>query len=181
MMTSSNGNIFHVTSPLCGEFTGHRLIPLTKASDAEFWCSFFICACINAWVNSREAGDLRRHRGHYDVIVMACVNGHHSEYSPLYIRGAFNDSTFTYQNRSYNAKILYLICIFHWVQFQWWVQSDGNMHLRPFRYTILLKLYFFLKKGKYLLTRLSSIMLTIDIMHFRTKCSCLCLEIRCVQ
>ena len=38
MMTSSNGNIFHVTGPLCGEFTGHRWIPLTKASDAEFWC-----------------------------------------------------------------------------------------------------------------------------------------------
>ena len=24
MMTSSNGNIFRVTGPLCGEFTGHR-------------------------------------------------------------------------------------------------------------------------------------------------------------
>ena len=29
-----------------------------------------ICAWINAWVNNREAGDLRRHRAHYDVIVM---------------------------------------------------------------------------------------------------------------
>ena len=38
MMTSSNGNIFRVTSPLCGEFTGRRWIPLTKASDAELWC-----------------------------------------------------------------------------------------------------------------------------------------------
>ena len=35
IMTSSNGNIFRVTGPLCGEFTGHRWIPLTKASDAE--------------------------------------------------------------------------------------------------------------------------------------------------
>ena len=34
-MTSSNGNIFRVTGPLCEEFTGHRWIPLTKASDAE--------------------------------------------------------------------------------------------------------------------------------------------------
>ena len=25
---------------------------------------------INDWVNNREAGDLRRHHGHYDVIVM---------------------------------------------------------------------------------------------------------------
>ena len=38
MMTSSNGNIFRVTGPLCGEFTGHRWIPRTKPSDAEPWC-----------------------------------------------------------------------------------------------------------------------------------------------
>ena len=30
-----------------------------------------ICTWINTWVNNREAGDLRRHRAHYDVIVMA--------------------------------------------------------------------------------------------------------------
>ena len=29
------------------------------------------CARINDWVNNREAGDLRRHRAHYDVTVMA--------------------------------------------------------------------------------------------------------------
>ena len=38
MMTSSNGNIFRVTGPLCGEFTGHRWIALKKASDAELLC-----------------------------------------------------------------------------------------------------------------------------------------------
>ena len=60
IMTSSNGNIFRVTGPLCGEFTGHRWIPQTKASDALV--SSLICAWINGWVNNREAGDLRRHR-----------------------------------------------------------------------------------------------------------------------
>ena len=30
----------------------------------------FICAWINDWINNREAGDLRRHRAHYDVILM---------------------------------------------------------------------------------------------------------------
>ena len=40
MMTSSNGNIFRVTGPLCEETTGHWWIPLTKASDAELW--FFL-------------------------------------------------------------------------------------------------------------------------------------------
>ena len=38
MMMSSNGSIFRVTGLLWGEFTGHRWIPLTKASDAELWC-----------------------------------------------------------------------------------------------------------------------------------------------
>ena len=34
-VTSSNGNIIRATGPLCGEFAGHRWVPLTKASDAE--------------------------------------------------------------------------------------------------------------------------------------------------
>ena len=40
MMTSSDGNIFCITGPLCGEFTG-RWIPPTKASDVELWCSLW--------------------------------------------------------------------------------------------------------------------------------------------
>ena len=71
VMTSSNGNIFHGTSPLSGEFTSHRFIPLTKASYAKLWCFPLICAWINGWVNNREAGDLRPHRAHYVVIVMS--------------------------------------------------------------------------------------------------------------
>ena len=38
IMTSSNGNISCVTGHLCGELTGPRWIPRTKASDAELWC-----------------------------------------------------------------------------------------------------------------------------------------------
>ena len=37
-----------------------------------------ICVWINGWVNNREAGDLRRHRAHYDVIVM---KGSHTDES----------------------------------------------------------------------------------------------------
>ena len=36
-MTSPDGNIFRVTGLLWGESTGHRWIPLTKASDTELW------------------------------------------------------------------------------------------------------------------------------------------------
>ena len=34
---------------------------------------YLICAWINGWVNKREAGGLRRHRAHYDVIVICCL------------------------------------------------------------------------------------------------------------
>ena len=70
MMTSSNGNIFRVTGPLCGEFTGHRWIPLTKASDAEIW--YFLWS---ASEQTLEAGDLRRHRAHYDANVVVYAFG----------------------------------------------------------------------------------------------------------
>ena len=50
-------------SPVIGEFPAqsqwHRALMFS-----------FICAWINGWVNNREAGDLRRHRAHYDVTVM---------------------------------------------------------------------------------------------------------------
>ena len=50
-----------------------RWIPLTKASDAELWCFLWSAPWINGWVNNREAGDLRRHHAHYDVIVMVAT------------------------------------------------------------------------------------------------------------
>ena len=38
MMMLLNGNIFCITGPLFGEFTGHRWIPPTMASEAELCC-----------------------------------------------------------------------------------------------------------------------------------------------
>ena len=35
-----------------------------------------ICVWINAWINNREAGDLRRYHAHYDVTVMDCAKIH---------------------------------------------------------------------------------------------------------
>ena len=48
-------------SPMTGEFPAQR--PVTRSFDVIF-------AWINGWVNNGEAGDLRRHRVHYDVNVM---------------------------------------------------------------------------------------------------------------
>ena len=66
MMTSSNGNIFRVTGPLCGEFTGPGEFPAQRPVTQSFDVFFQM----SDWVNNRQAGDLRRHRGHYDVSVM---------------------------------------------------------------------------------------------------------------
>ena len=70
MLTSSNGNIFRVTGHLCGKFTGPRWISSHNGQwrGALMFPSNY--AWINDWVNNREAGDLRRQHGHYDVIVM---------------------------------------------------------------------------------------------------------------
>ena len=70
MMTSSNGNIFHITGPSCGEFTVPQWIPHTKGQWRRALMFSLICARINSWVNNRDPGDLRCHGAHYDVIVM---------------------------------------------------------------------------------------------------------------
>ena len=48
-----------------------RGIPRTKGQWRGALMFSLICARINDWVNNREAGDLRHHRAHYDVIVMS--------------------------------------------------------------------------------------------------------------
>ena len=50
-----------VNSPHKGQWRGALMFSL-------------ICAWMNACVNNREAGDLRRHRAHYDIIVMKVVS-----------------------------------------------------------------------------------------------------------
>ena len=69
IMTSSNGNIFRVTglcagnSPGTSEFPAQR--PVTRSFDV------FSDLRLNKWLSKqREAGDLRRYRAHFDVIVM---------------------------------------------------------------------------------------------------------------
>ena len=68
-MTSSNGTIFRVTGPLCGEFTGPCEFPAQRPVKRSFDV-FFDLRLNKQLVNNREAGDLRRHHAHYDDIVM---------------------------------------------------------------------------------------------------------------
>ena len=65
MMTSSNGNTFHDTGPLCREFTGHRWIPLTNSSVIGEFPSqrpvtqsfdVFCDLCLNKWLSKQSCG-----------------------------------------------------------------------------------------------------------------------------
>ena len=60
--------------PVTNEFPAHR--PVTRALIFSL-----ICAWANSWVNNRNAGDLRRHRAHYDVTVM-CTKCEHYLWLP---------------------------------------------------------------------------------------------------
>ena len=53
-------------SPVTGEFPSQRAV--TRSFDVSL-----ICAWVNGKVNNRKAGDLRRHRAHYDVTVMVII------------------------------------------------------------------------------------------------------------
>ena len=60
-MTSPNGTIFRITGHL-REVTG-------EFPHKGQWRGALICAWMNDYVNTREAGDLRRHHAHYDIIL----------------------------------------------------------------------------------------------------------------
>ena len=66
MMTSSNGNIFRVIGLLCE-------LPVNSQHKGQWRKALmfsFIYALNNILANNGDAGDLRRHRAQYDVIVM---------------------------------------------------------------------------------------------------------------
>ena len=58
---------FRLTGPLWRESIGHQWIPITEARDAGLFSWIWLSSCANNW----KAGDLRSHRAHYQVIVMA--------------------------------------------------------------------------------------------------------------
>ena len=62
--------IFSALLTLCA---GNSPVPVNSPHKGQWLGALMfslICAWIYDWVNDRETGDLRRHRGHYDVNVM---------------------------------------------------------------------------------------------------------------
>ena len=72
-------------SALLALCAGNSLVPVNSPHKGQ-WCGALmfslICIWINGWVNNREAGDLRRHRGRYDGHVMIT-----SQYGTILLNG----------------------------------------------------------------------------------------------
>ena len=66
-----------------------------------------ICVWINDWVNNREAGDLRRYRGHYDVNVISQNTSHRSS------TRAICRVTFVNTLQKIDRKCFLYACIWH--------------------------------------------------------------------
>ena len=90
-----------------------RWIPHAKASDSEFLVFTLICARINGWVNNREAGDLRRNRAHYDVIVIGSVQ-----------RATYNQMSWYQINSRYQQST----CLLIWNYIATWITTTGDVY-----------------------------------------------------
>ena len=77
-----------------GEFPAQR--PMTRSFDVFF-----------DWVNNREAGDLRRHRADYDVIVMAYLADAHLRQSCFVTYNSFM------RLQIYIHLFIHFLCIYH--------------------------------------------------------------------
>ena len=98
-----------VNSPPKGQWRGALMFSL-------------ICARINGWVNNREAGDLRRHCAHYDIIVMRYL--------------VFSSSCMLFeeafcQRKCVTRGLIRTLPLYLWPAPKWWPLS------RPFEYFIM--------------------------------------------
>ena len=103
-----------VNSPHKGQWRGALIFSL-------------ICARINSWVNNREVCDLRRHRAHYDVIVMC----------PMFPRLRTSCSTHSDRPAAW-AKHGYYLQMMQWVaQFGFLRQHDALAGTQQTHYAIM--------------------------------------------
>ena len=100
MITSPNGNIFHVTGPLC--VRGIQRSPVNSPHKGQWRGALIfslICAWTNDWVSNRCAGDLRRHRAQYDVTVMSLAE---------FIHRMIPDSTYRWWIKEYVTLFFFI-------------------------------------------------------------------------
>ena len=144
MMTSSNGNIFRVTGPLCGEFTGPGEFPTQRPVTWSF--DVFFDLRLNKWLSKQPWGwwfetpswSLWRHRN--DVITHPCPNSNDSLAKPPLLKTLGHKwvitshcFTYTYWNLLISQILLSIRQISHNTAF-----CNRNVHMHAhFSYKML--------------------------------------------
>ena len=98
-------------SALLAIWAGNSPVPVNSPHKGQWRGTLMfslICARMNCWANNREADDLRRHRTHYDVIVMITMFTHRSICKMAYILPTTFSNAFSW------LKISKLQIKFHW-------------------------------------------------------------------
>ena len=128
-------------SALLALCAGNSPVPVNSPHKGQWrgaWMFSLISACINAWVNNREAGDLRRHRGHYDAIVMVSHCFALSKQWPIVLTYLRLDkmsaiSQMTYSNAFSWMKMYEFRLSFHWSLFPMFELTRGDNGMAPTR------------------------------------------------
>ena len=121
------------------------LSPAQRASSAELWCFHWSALRTKGWVNNREAGGWRRHRTHYEVIVMLTLIPHNewpqNENPVKFIRCAWNNLNFPGNSHGMNPMVwihkqMSAICLTN--EMQWHKYSKASTLHKCRRYIQML-------------------------------------------
>ena len=133
MMTSSNGDIFRVTGLFVRGIHRSPVNSLHKGQRRGALMFSLICVWTNNCVNNRDAGDLRRHRAHYDVTVMSTRNGHGT--SPYHT------------NKQRLQRIAFGMSI--WEKVKWQINplspSNTYIHMCTYKMIMIIIVYWFIR------------------------------------
>ena len=97
----------------------------------------FIYAWINGWVNNREAGDLRRHRAHYDGIVTLYSTGWYRFVARWKVFLLTTSSCVTQ-----NAQIIVSVTRIRWELWKWCHFHRGPASYNKARYIYILQKWY---------------------------------------
>ena len=124
MVTSSNGKF----SALLAILRGIHRSPVNsphKGLRRGALMSSFICAWINDWVNNGEAGDLRRHRTHYDVTVMISSGDKDHRMYQYFMGNTLCTGNYVCSNMKFEC-----MCVYIWLYRSLWrLYDDLNVGL----------------------------------------------------
>ena len=82
-----------------------------------------ICDWINGWVNNREAGDLRRHRAHYEVTVMLSKDWYYIATSWNWVTGNISTRTVWFFSDGFLSANIYGI----WYAFKYFSSAHHSV------------------------------------------------------